>query len=154
MSKALCVAAKPLYDGHVRRTRKQTSGQQLAAALRKGAAINSRSRDRRDGSSIKERMLEDIRVACEYGGYFNAEKTALYRTASGAVRSYDKHVDGYRIDGELRFEITSLSPWMFAALLGDMVDAGITNVGEGERYFEQLTREMRAAKRRAESWQR
>lgn len=121
----------------------RTAGQQLAAALRKGHAINSRSRDRRDGYSIKARMLEDIRLACQHDGYFTPEKTALYRTASGAVRSYDKHVDGYRIDGVLRYRITSMSPWEFAAFLGDMVDAEITNVGEGERYFARMAREAR-----------
>jgi hypothetical protein len=121
-----------------------TTGQQLAAALRKGQAINSRSRDRRDGHSIKARMLEDIRLACQHDGYFSTEKTALYRAASATVRSYDKHVGGYRIDGMLRFRITSMSPWEFAAFLGDMVDAGITNVGEGELYFARMAREGRA----------
>lgn len=121
-------------------TATQTTGQQLAAALRKGHAINSRSRDRRDGYSVKARMLEDIRIACQHDGYFGTEKTALYREASGTVRSYDKHVDGYRIDGMLRYQIVSMSPWEFAAFLGAMVDAGITNVGEGERYFQQMAR--------------
>lgn len=121
-------------------TTTQTAGQKLTATLRKGFRINHRSRDRRDGVSIKADMLESIENACQYDGWFSAEKTETYRAASATVRSYRKHVDGYRIDGMLRYRITSMSPWEFAAFLGAMVDAGITNVGEGERYFQQMAR--------------
>jgi len=112
-----------------------TKGQELAATLRKSFRINSRSRIRRDGMDLRSEMLDAIRNAAYYPGYYGPEKTATYREAIGAVRSYDKHVDGYRIDGMLRYRITSMSPWQFAGLLGEMVDAGVTNVGEGERFF-------------------
>lgn len=115
-----------------------TKGQELAATLRKSFRINTRSRIRRDGMDLRAEMLDAIRNASYYPGYYGPEMTATYRTAIGAVQSYDKHVDGYRIDGQLRYRITSMSPWEFAGLLGHMVDAGVTNVGEGERFFQQM----------------
>jgi hypothetical protein len=121
-------------------TATQTTGKQLTAVLRKSFQVGPRTRDYRDGLSLKDRMLESIDNAITYPGYYGPERTALSQAASGALRSYQKHVDGYRIDGELRYQITSMSPWKFAALIGDMVDAGITNVGEGERYFQQMAK--------------
>lgn len=115
-----------------------TKGQELTATLRKSFRINTRSRIRRDGMDLRAEMLDAIRNAVYYPGYYGEEKTATYREAIGAVQSYDKHVDGYRIDGMLRFQITSMSPWQFAGFLGEMVDAGVTNVGEGERFFQKM----------------
>jgi hypothetical protein len=40
--------------------------------------------------------------------------------------------------------INALSPYQFCNLLGRMVDAGITNVGEGEQFFAQLRTELYA----------
>jgi len=37
-----------------------------------------------------------------------------------------------------------LSPWQLCNLLGRMIDAEISNVGEGERFFTQLRVEMYA----------
>ena len=115
-----------------------TKGQELAATLRKSFHINTRSRIRRDGMDLRTEMLDAIRNAVYYPGYYSAEKTAVYSAATGALLSYDKHVAGYRIDGQLRYRITSMSPWQFAGFLGEMVDAGVTNVGEGERFFQQM----------------
>lgn len=112
-----------------------TKGQELTATLRKSFRINSRSRVHRAGMDLRTEMLDAIRNAVYYPGYYGPEKTAVYSEARGALLSYDKHVDGYRIDGMLRYRITSMSPWQFAGFLGEMVDAGITNVGEGERFF-------------------
>jgi hypothetical protein len=121
-----------------------TTGQQLTATLRKSFRVGPRTRDYRDGLSLKGQMLESIENAITYPGYYGPERTELSRAASGALRSYQKHVDGYRIDGLLRFRIMDMTPWQFAALLGEMVDVGITNVGEGERFFAQMARDMHA----------
>ena len=115
-----------------------TKGQELAATLRKSFSVGPRTRHHRDGMDLRTEMLDAIRNAVYYPGYYGPEKTAIYRTAIGSVTSYDKHVDGYRIDGMLRYRITSMSPWQFAGLLGQMVDAGVTNVGEGERFFQRM----------------
>ena len=122
-----------------------TTGQALTATLRKSFRINSRTRDYRDGGSIKRDMLDSIRNAVVYPGYYGAERTELSRAAWGTLAAYDKHVEGFRIAGELRFQIVSMSPYAFAAFIGRMVDAGVTNCGEGERFFNNMTRELHAA---------
>lgn len=128
-------------------TATKTTGQELTATLRRSFHVGPRTSDYRDQhSSLKGQMLESIENAIGYPGYYGPERTALSQAASGTVRSYRKHVDGYRIDCCLRFHITSMSPYRFAAFLGEMVDAGITNVGEGETYFENMARGVRNAK--------
>jgi len=38
-----------------------------------------------------------------------------------------------------------MSAWQFAALLGEMVDAGVTCTGDGERFFADMNRTNRQA---------
>lgn len=120
-----------------------TTGQQLTTSLRKSFKIGPRTRDRRDGVSLKRDMLDSIRNAISYEGFHGPERTALCRAAAGALYSYEKHVDGYRIDGELRAHIVGMTPYRFAAFLGEMVDAGVTNVGEGEQFLARMARQVR-----------
>lgn len=119
------------------------TGEQFTAAVRKSFRISSRTRDHRDGGSLKADMLESIRNAVTYPGYYGPERTELSRAAWGTYLSYEKHVEGYRIPGELRFRIVSMSPWQFAGLLGEMIDAGVTNCGEGEHFFANMARANR-----------
>jgi len=122
-----------------------TTGQQFAAVVRKSFRMNSRTLDRRDGGSIKAAIIESIAVSNEYPGYYGPERTALSSAAFGSYLAYRKHVDGYRIDGVLRYRITTMSPWNFAALIGNMIDAGVTNCGQGEDFFRNMAREQVAA---------
>lgn len=131
----------------------RTTGQVLAATLRQNFAIGTRTR--RYGKIFGHRtdlhtaMIEAIENANHYPGYFGPEKTAILATAFATALSYRKHVGGYRIDGMLAQHINRLSAYQFAALLGRMVDAGVTNVGEGERFFADMAREISAAARAA-----
>ena len=122
-----------------------TTGEQFTAAVRKSFRMNTRTRDRRDGGSIKADILESIYNAVYFEGYYGPERTELSRAALGAYLSYSKHVDGYRIDGTLRYYITSMTPWQFAGFLGEMIDAGVTNVGEGEVFFSNMQRRVAVA---------
>jgi hypothetical protein len=89
-------------------------------------------------------MIEAIHFAATRPGYYTDRTHDALHPAYGAALAYTKHVTGYRISGTLAYHINSLSPWHFAALLGDMVDAGVTNTGEGERFFQAMTREVAA----------
>lgn len=122
--------------------RTKTNGQQLADALRKVMHIGPRTRKLRKnpfGGSHKENLIEAILEAVitsnRYPGCYAEATTKALSHGWSAVTSWNKHVEGYRIDGAQRAYLTSLSPWQFTALLGQMVDAGIANVGEGERWF-------------------
>ncbi len=121
-----------------------TTGQQFAAALRTSFRINGKSRDRRDGGSIKADMLESVENAVQFEGYYGPERTELSRAAFGAVQSHRKHVEGYRIDGMVAYEISKLTPYQFAGYLGAMIDAGVTNCGQGEVYYARMRQAVAA----------
>ena len=130
-------------------TSTDTAGRQLTAALRRYFTLGTRTRRyRADGDGRRDMhraMIEALMYAAQYPGYFSEATEAALRPGFGAALSYGKHVMGYRIDGTLAFHVNSLSAWQFAALLGDMVDAGVTCTGDGERFFAGMAREIRHA---------
>jgi len=115
-----------------------STGTEFAGMVRKAARMSTRTRDRRDGGSLKKDILEAIQASNHYPGYYNEERTRLYRAAYPVWMAWRKHVDGYRIDGLLRYRIDQLTPWQFAGLLGEMIDAGVTNTFQGELFFSAL----------------
>jgi hypothetical protein len=124
----------------------KTAGQQLATELRAYFGIGTRTRRRRDDRNLITEMLRDLLDNGFYPGIHGPERTEILRPGFAVALAWGKHVDGYRIDGVLRAELDKLSPWQFANLLGRMVDAGVTNNGEGERFFDAMTRTMFAPK--------
>lgn len=120
-----------------------TPGQQLTAELRRRFHVGPRTRCYRNRLDLHRDMIEAIYNATAYPGYYGEDATRILGAAWGTYLAYTKHVNGYRIDGTLRLWITSLSPYRFAALLGRMVDAGVTNTGAGETFFADLAREVR-----------
>lgn len=125
----------------------QTAGQALAAALRYYLSIGTRTRRyrARDGyrQDLHREMIEAIMLAAQYPGAHSERIETALRPGFGTALAYQKHVQGYRIDGSLAYEINSMTPWQFAALLGQMVDAGVETTGAGERFFADMARAMR-----------
>jgi hypothetical protein len=128
-----------------------TAGQNLTATLRRYFSVGSRTRRYRKSrwgshfDDLHADMIEAIRQAAVYPGSFVPATNDALRAGFGAAMSYDKHVGGYRIDGTLRQRISEMTAWQFAALLGEMVDAGVTCTGDGERFFSEMTRTLRSA---------
>jgi hypothetical protein len=116
----------------------KTAGQKLAATLRKLNKVGTRTRRYRGNVNVVEMMLEDIRTATVYPGSFSTDAQTVLTSAWGVYSAWQKHIDGHRIDGALWGKIKDLSPWQTANLLGQMVDAGITNNGEAEVFFANL----------------
>ncbi|MFY1595579.1 hypothetical protein [Micromonospora sp. WMMD737] len=119
-----------------------TPGQGLTAELRRYFRIGTRTpRYRRSPVGGREdlhtAMVREIEFVCTHGETHS--RAAALKAGWGAALSYEKHYEGYRIDPVLRREIELLSPYRFAALLGRMVDAGVTNTGEGERFFREMS---------------
>jgi hypothetical protein len=116
-----------------------TKGQRFAKDMRKNLAIGTRTRRWGSrvfkGSDLHRMILECIAEATHYDGMYSEARTELFRAAFPALCSYEKHILGGRADAVLVAHCNSLTPWQLCNLLGDMVDAGITNVGEGERFF-------------------
>lgn len=131
-------------------TTQNTAGQELTATLRRYFSIGARSRRYRTDRygcrrDLHADMIEGIMNAAQYPGYYVQATQDALRAGFGTALAYDKHVNGYRIDGTLRYTITTMSPWQFAALLGQMVDAGVECTGDGERFFAEMNRTMRQA---------
>jgi len=74
-------------------------------------------------------------VNVSYPGYFGESTTKLFGLGYTVACSYIKHIDGYRISGTKIAAIKAMTPYRFAAFLGEMVDAGITCTGEAETFF-------------------
>jgi hypothetical protein len=132
-------------------TEARSAGQELTATLRRYFSVGPRSRRYRKDRygtmrDLHADMIEALYLAAQYPGYYVERTQSALATGFGAALSYTKHVSGYRIDGTLRRVITEMSPWRFAAMLGAMVDAGVTCTGDGERYFADMARAMRAEK--------
>jgi hypothetical protein len=122
-----------------------TAGQALAATLRRYFSVGTRTRRHvgRHGTltDLHGDMIGAIFNAAWYPGYYvQATQDALH-AGFGAALAYEKHVRGYRVSGTVAREISEMSPWQFAGMLGRMVDAGVTCTGDGERFFAAMARE-------------
>lgn len=110
--------------------------------MRSNLGIGARTRRFRKGVDLHAEILDCIRNATYYPGYYTGERAELFQAAFGAQVSYGKHIAGYRADATVVSHINALSPWQFCTLLGDMIDAEVSNVGEGERFFADLRTEL------------
>lgn len=113
----------------------QTPGTALTDELRRYFSVGPRTRRYRKSTDLHTEMIQAIATAAQYPGYYHESLQTALRSGIGAALSYEKHVSGYRISGAKIADINALSPWQFAAFLGQMVDAGIENVGQGERFL-------------------
>lgn len=132
------LAAERKAEKATKLTARSTKGQIFAREMRSYLHIGARTRHTRQGRDVHAQILECITNATWNAGYFNAEREGIFRTGFGAWLSYDKHIAGYRADGNLIARIKGLTPYQFCGLIGDMIDAGVTNAGEGELFFQAL----------------
>jgi hypothetical protein len=121
-------------------TTKATAGQNLTAALRRYFSVGPRTRRYRKGTDLHAEMIEGICLAAQYPGYYAEGTQAALHAGFGTALAYDKHVRGYRISGTLAQRINEMTAYQFAALLGQMVDAGVETTGAGERFFSEMGR--------------
>ncbi|MFD8545687.1 hypothetical protein [Streptomyces sp. NPDC059649] len=121
---------------------RSTKGQNFAREMRSFLRIGARTRRIRQGRDLQAQILECITNAAWSTGYYNADREQTFRAAFGAWMAYDKHIAGYRVDGILIAHIKAMTPYQFCALIGDMIDAGVTNAGEGEIFFSRLRSEL------------
>lgn len=134
-------------DGSAEETA-MTKGQRFAKDMRKNLGIGTRTRRWGSrvfkGSDLHRMVLDCIAEATHYDGMYSSARTELFRAAFPALCSYEKHILGGRADAVLIAHLNGLSPWQLCNLLGEMVDAEITNVGQGERFFADMARSLYA----------
>jgi len=117
----------------------ETAGQKFTATARRYFHIGTRTRQT---AAKRTDLMEAIANACYYPGYYTEATQAAFAGAGNALRSWDKHVEGYRIAGDLKYRMECMSMWHFTALLGQLID-DCENVGQAEVWFQNLARELR-----------
>lgn len=119
--------------------KEKTAGQELAATLRRIKGVGTRTRRWRGKLDLHADMVESLYNATTYPGFYTG---GTHRVLAGAwivYCAYSKHVAGHRIAALVQYAIGQMSPWRFAEFLGDMLDSGMTNVGEeAERFFREM----------------
>lgn len=104
-------------------------------ALRRYFRIGARTPRRRRGRDMHQEVIEAILYAATAPGYFTERTESALRPAYAVALSWQKHVQGYRLPGHQIAVLTGLSPYQLTVLVDRMTAAGVTNVGEGERWF-------------------
>lgn len=116
----------------------RAAGQDFTAEIRKIFKIGPRTRwYRKDAYGIALDHAEIVDRVREDRNYRTASdaRLAIWDGARAMLDAYAKFIEGYRIDGVLRCEITTASAYEFTAYLGRMIDSGCTNMGEFEQWF-------------------
>lgn len=121
-----------------------TAGTEFAKMVRKNFRMSAQTRTYRGGMNLKNEILEAIANANNYPGYYSETKTELFRPAFPVMLAYAKHVQGGRVNPMVAYQIEMMSPWQFAGLLGEMIDAGVTNAFEGEVFFQNMRQSVAA----------
>lgn len=117
---------------------RSTKGQIFAREMRSYLHIGARTRRFNSKKWIEDGHRDVLHLIAEANnnpGMRNADREAIFLTASAALHSWEKHIDGYRANAVLVAHINSMTPHQFVGLLADMIDAEISNVGQGERFF-------------------
>jgi hypothetical protein len=122
-------------------TTTQTAGQAFTTAVRSYLKVGTRTRQTQ---ALRARLFEMIRDENEFPGYYGDTLGAALRGATQMTHSWDKHVEGYRIDPTFRRHIELMSMWQFTAFLGRLIDE-TSNVGEAEMWFSNEARTVRVA---------
>lgn len=123
-----------------------TPGQRFARDMRTYLHIGASTRRFRGDDDLHAEILrlglELVFHGSDFG--YREELVAAVRPAFGALLSYDTHIACGRLGGTLVCQyVHALSPWQLLDLLGEMVDAGITHVGGGERWLQDLNKTLK-----------
>lgn len=116
-----------------------TKGQEFAKTITRLNQVGGRTRRYRKGADLFNLMLDDVQTAVSYPNAFSEASTKALTSGWTAVTAYYKHIDGCRARPELCAAVKSLSPYRFAQFLGRMIDAGISNMHEAERWLATAT---------------
>jgi hypothetical protein len=97
-----------------------------------------RAKGHRNVQDLHAEIVEAVTYAVTAPGYFTENTQAALRIGWAAVNAYEKHIGGYRATPEVVSKINQMSAFQFVKLLGQMIDAGVSNNGEGERFFQTM----------------
>ncbi|MFJ6069083.1 hypothetical protein ACIQHU_39340 [Streptomyces tendae] len=124
-------------------TSRSTKGQNFTREMRTHLHIGVRTRrfsTKKWTEDGHRDVMQAIADANNRPGSTTAEREAIFQTAFSALCSWEKHILNGRADAGLVAHINQMSPYQFVGLIGQMIDAGISNVGEGEQFFADMAR--------------
>jgi len=126
-------------------TARSTKGQIFAREMRAHLHIGARTR-RFDSKKWQQDGHRDVmQTIADSNNYLtDSDRDAIFQTAFSALCSWEKHIAGGRADATLVAHINSMPPQQFVGLIADMIDAEITNVGQGEQFFADMARRLYA----------
>lgn len=113
-----------------------------AAALRYfhiGPRTRRYRKDEHGRRDMHRAVADAIRFAVTEPGYFSENTQTAFRIGWSAINGYEKHILGYRARPEVVAHVNGLSAYGFVKLLADMIDAGVSNNGEAERFFQGMS---------------
>lgn len=119
-------------------TTQTTAGTEFAATAARYFRFSAQTRRFRKGTDLHAEIAEAVHMAATLPGYFSENTQQALRAAFAAVCGYEKHILGYRARPETCAKVAAMSPRQFCQMLADMVDNGVSNQGEAERYFQEL----------------
>ncbi|MEY9839438.1 hypothetical protein [Streptacidiphilus sp. EB103A] len=122
---------------------RSTRGQNFAREMRSYLRIGTRSRRFQTGRWILDGHRDVLTLIAEAhtrSGSTERRREDLFRSAFAAMCAWHKHIDGYRAHPALVLRINSMTPHQFCGLLGEMIDAGVSNNWEGEEFFAAMNR--------------
>lgn len=123
-----------------------TDGQRFARSIRAYLRIGATTRRYRKGTDLHAEILRlGLELAFhgdEYG--YRRELITAAGPAFGALVSYETHIANRRLGGTLVCQyVHNLTPWQLLDLLGEMADASVQHVGGGERWFQDLNKNLK-----------
>jgi hypothetical protein len=115
-----------------------TASREFAATATRYFSMNSRTRRYRKGADLHAEIAEAVFLAATMPGYYTEATQRALATAYAAVTGYQKHILGYRARPETCRKVAEMSPAQFVGMLADMIDSGVSNMGDAERYFQAM----------------
>jgi 3-polyprenyl-4-hydroxybenzoate decarboxylase len=113
-----------------------TAGQTFTKTIRRVMQIGPSTRAHRGGKDMQKEIVERINLSVAYGwDAASPEIAAALRPAHMPAYGYAKHIRGMRVSPVTCMAVKAMTPWQFTGLLGEMIDAKVTNAYEAELFF-------------------
>lgn len=124
---------------------RSTKGQNFAREMRAHLHIGVRTRRFNSKKWTEDGHRDVMQTIADANNLpSGSDRDATFQAAFAALCSWEKHIFNGRADAGLVAHINKMSPYQFVGLIGQMIDAEISNVGEGEQFFADMARSLYA----------
>ena len=113
----------------------KTQGQRFAKCACSYFSVGPRTLRYRDGVNLVDRIRTEVYNGACNRGYFSDIVSQGLDPAFHTLTAWEKHVECRRLSSDLLEVLLQVRPYQFVKLIGDMIDDGVTNSAEAERWF-------------------